>query len=224
MVAFVQAPNWQDVLAEEKKAPYFRKILDFIKAERAKGKKIYPSQADLFNAFKFTPFSEVRVVILGQDPYHGLNQAHGLCFSVRPGVLPPPSLRNIFQELHKDLGLKIPSHGCLESWAKQGVLLLNSVLSVEASNPGSHAHIGWQQFTDCVIESLNRQQKPIVFLLWGAYAQRKGQHINREKHLVLEAAHPSPFSAHRGFLGCQHFSKANAFLRQHHRGQIDWSL
>jgi uracil-DNA glycosylase len=214
---------WQNVF-EEKKSAYFQKILDFLKSERAKEKKIYPPHPDIFNAFKYTPYEDVRVVILGQDPYHGEGQAHGLCFSVRPGVTPPPSLKNIFKELHDDLGIKIPNHGCLENWAKQGVLLLNSVLTVEASKPGSHANIGWQQFTDKVIETLNHHPTPIVFLLWGAYAQRKGHTINREKHLVLEAAHPSPFSAHRGFLGCKHFSKANAFLRAHHRNEINWDL
>lgn len=224
MKAALEIPTWQNVLSEEKKAAYFQKILDFVKAERSKGKKIYPPQADVFNAFKYTPFSDVRVVILGQDPYHGEGQAHGLCFSVRKGVRPPPSLNNIFQELNKDLGIKVPNHGCLENWAKQGVLLLNSVLTVEASKPGSHANIGWQQFTDKVIETLNHHPKPIVFLLWGAYAQRKGHAIDRQKHLVLEAAHPSPFSAHRGFLGCKHFSKTNAFLRLHLRGEIDWTL
>lgn len=224
MLTNVEAQSWQQVLSEEKKAPYFQKILDFVKAERQKGKKIYPPHPDIFNAFKFTPYSDVRVVILGQDPYHGPGQAHGLCFSVQAGIDPPPSLQNIFKELHRDLKLKIPNHGCLEKWAKQGVLLLNAVLTVEAGQAGSHANIGWQQFTDKVIETLNHHPEPIVFLLWGAYAQRKGHAIDRQKHLVLEAPHPSPLSAHRGFLGCGHFSKANAFLRSNHRKEIDWSL
>ncbi len=224
MSTAVEALSWQDVLGEEKKSPYFQKILAFVKAEREKGKKIYPPHEAVFNAFKFTSYSDVRVVIVGQDPYHGAGQAHGLCFSVRRGVQAPPSLKNIFKELHNDVGFTIPNHGCLENWASQGVLLLNSVLTVDAGKPGSHSKIGWQQFTDKVIDTLNDHPKPIVFLLWGAYAQRKGHKINREKHLVLEAAHPSPFSAHRGFLGCRHFSKANEFLRAHHRGAIDWSL
>lgn len=220
----VQALTWPAVLGEEKKLAYFEKILEFVKSERIKGKKIYPPHSAIFNAFKFTPFEDVRVVILGQDPYHGEGQAHGLSFSVPRGIEAPPSLKNIFQELHRDLGIQIPSHGNLEAWAKQGVLLLNAVLTVEAGKPGSHANIGWQQFTDKVIEVLNHHPKPLVFMLWGAYAQRKGQSIDRQKHLILEAPHPSPLSAHRGFLGCRHFSKANAFLRKTQRHEIDWAL
>lgn len=216
--------TWKDVLAAEKQKPYFQAILKFLDEQRAQGKTIYPAKPDIFNAIKYTPYEEVRVVIIGQDPYHGPKQAHGLSFSVRKGVAPPPSLQNIFKELHEDLSIPIPTHGCLESWAKHGVLLLNSVLTVEAGQAGSHANIGWQQFTDKIITSLNEHPKGIVFLLWGAYAQRKADLIDRSKHQVLMAAHPSPFSAHKGFLGCRHFSKANELLKQMGREEIDWHL
>ena len=189
-----------------------------------RGTTIYPQNSDVFNALACTPFSDVRVVILGQDPYHGPNQAHGLCFSVRPPVPPPPSLVNIFQELKSDLGIERPKHGCLESWARQGVLLLNAVLTVEAEKAGSHAGRGWEKFTDRVIQELNEKRSHLVFLLWGAYAQKKASFVDRSKHLVLEAPHPSPLSAHRGFLGCRHFSKANAYLAANGQAPIDWRL
>lgn len=216
--------TWQSLLADEKKQPYFQQILAFLEKEHAAGKTIYPPQKDIFNAIKLTPFADVRVVILGQDPYHGPNQAHGLAFSVRPGVPPPPSLQNIFLELKNDLGIPIPEHGCLEKWARQGILLLNTSLTVEAGKPQSHAKIGWEKFTDKVIECLNEHPKSIVFLLWGSPAQQKARLINPYKHRILTAPHPSPLSAHRGFLGCKHFSKTNEILRQSGRDEIDWSL
>ena len=216
--------TWSDVLGEEKRQPYFKSILQFLLQEKAAGKTIYPAQEDLFSAFRETPYEQVKVVILGQDPYHGPGQAHGLSFSVKPGVKPPPSLRNVFQELKNDLNIAIPQHGCLQQWASQGVLLLNTSLSVEAAKPQSHANIGWATFTDAVIDKLNQHPQPLVFLLWGAHAINKGSRINQQNHLVLTAAHPSPFSAHRGFLGCQHFSRANAFLISKGREPIQWDL
>ncbi len=216
--------TWQGVLAGEKQQAYFLKILDFLKAERAAGKKIYPKSTDIFNAFKYTPFDNVKVVILGQDPYHGAGQAHGLCFSVQEGIKPPPSLQNIFKELYTDLGATIPKHGHLEKWARQGVLLLNTVLTVEAGKPQSHANIGWEIFTDKVIKVLNEKKQGLIFLLWGSPAQKKGQMIDPKRHYVLKAPHPSPLSAHRGFLGCRHFSKTNELLREMGKTEIDWSL
>lgn len=216
--------DWQTLLADEKKQPYFQSILQFLNTEWAAGKKIYPAKSDMFNAFRYTPFEEVRVVILGQDPYHGPGQAHGLCFSVKPGITPPPSLQNIFQELHDDLGLPIPGQGCLEKWAKQGVFLLNTVLSVEAGKPQSHAQIGWERFTDTVIRLLNDKKQGVIFLLWGSAAQRKGQIIDTRRHHVLKTVHPSPLSAYRGFMGCRHFSKTNELLREMGKPEIDWRL
>jgi uracil-DNA glycosylase len=216
--------TWKDVLAGEKEQPYFAEVLKFVEAERSSGKTIYPKNTEVFNALTFTPFQEVKVVILGQDPYHGPQQAHGLCFSVKPPTPPPPSLVNIFLELQSDLGIKRPKHGCLEAWARQGVLLLNAVLTVEEGKAGSHANRGWERFTDRVIRELNDRREHIVFLLWGAYAQKKASFVDRTKHLVLEAPHPSPLSAHRGFLGCRHFSKANEYLRQHGIAEIRWDL
>ncbi len=216
--------TWQSLLAGEKQQTYFLQILDYLKKQREQGKIIYPAQKDIFNALKLTPFEQVRVVIIGQDPYHGPNQAHGLAFSVQYGIKPPPSLQNIFLEIKNDLGLPIPNHGCLEKWAKQGVLLLNTCLTVEAGLPQSHANIGWQKFTDKVIECLNEHPQGMVFLFWGTPAQKKIPLINPYKHKILVAPHPSPLSAHRGFLGCQHFSKANALLKQMGRGEIDWGL
>lgn len=212
------------MLGIEKEKPYFKKILQFINDERAKGKIIYPEQKNIFNALKLTPFEHVKVVILGQDPYHGPRQAHGLSFSVLPGIKPPPSLMNIYQELKNDLQIPPPLHGCLEKWAKQGVLLLNAALTVEAGKPQSHGQIGWEAFTDQVIRSLNEHPESIVFLLWGSHAQKKANLINTLKHTVLKSPHPSPLSAHRGFLGCKHFSMANNLLIKKGREPIDWGL
>ena len=219
-----EALTWKDVLSGEKELPYFRKLTEFIESERAAGKTIYPKGSDIFNALSFTPFENVRVVIIGQDPYHGPNQAHGLCFSVKPPVRPPPSLVNIFQELKSDLGLTPPDHGNLEKWARQGVLLLNAVLTVEGGKPQSHAGKGWERFTDRVISELNHRKKNLVFLLWGSPAQKKCEGIDQSRHFVLRAPHPSPLSANRGFFGCKHFSKANELLTGVGKPPIDWSL
>ncbi|MGB6976406.1 MAG: uracil-DNA glycosylase [Gammaproteobacteria bacterium] len=216
--------TWEAVLADEKQQPYFQAALNFVKQERLAGKIIYPPQAEIFNALKFTPFDQVKVVIIGQDPYHGPNQAHGLCFSVRPGIPFPPSLENIFKELHDDLKVPSPKNGCLEKWAKQGVLLLNATLTVEAGKPLSHANVGWEIFTDKVIKVLNEQRSGLIFLLWGSQAQRKGQGIDPTRHYILKAPHPSPLSAHRGFFGCRHFSKTNELLRKMNKPEIDWQL
>ena len=216
--------TWQSLLESEKEQAYFQAILTYVKNQRLAGKIIYPKQADVFNAFKLSPFEKVKVVLLGQDPYHGPHQAHGLAFSVQRGVKPPPSLQNIFKELHDDLGLPIPTHGCLEHWAEQGVLLLNTFLTVEAGKPQSHANIGWETFTDKVIRILSAEKNKLIFLLWGAHAQRKGEMINPGKHIILTCAHPSPFSAHRGFFGCKPFSKTNAILKANGQEEIDWSL
>ena len=216
--------NWKEVLQGEREQEYFKNLMAFMERERAAGKTIYPKKADTFNALQLTPFDQVKVVLIGQDPYHGPNQAHGLCFSVQKGVALPPSLQNIFKELASDLGLPRPNHGCLEPWAKQGVLLLNAVLSVEEGRPGSHANIGWERFTDKVIKELNERKNGLVFLLWGAYAQRKAEHVDARRHTVLRAAHPSPFSADKGFFGCRHFSRANAALQQQGLKEIDWNI
>ncbi len=217
-----QLVTWQTELAAEKEKSYFQDLLAFVKGERC-NKKVYPPQCDVFNALKYTPLEKVKVVIIGQDPYHGPNQAHGLCFSVLPNVPPPPSLKNIFLELKQDLGLPIPNHGCLIKWAEQGVLLLNAVLTVEESKPQSHANMGWEKFTDRVIQILNEKKTGLVFLLWGAYAQKKCEMIDPTKHYILKAAHPSPFSV-KGFLTCRHFSKANEYLKKMGKEPIDWSL
>lgn len=216
--------TWTDLLSEEKNKPYFKSILAFIEKERKANKDIYPPQNEIFQAFKETPLDKVKVVLLGQDPYHGPGQAHGLSFSVQPGVRLPPSLRNIYQELQNDLNIPPATHGCLTAWARQGVLLLNTSLSVERGKPQSHAQIGWTTFTDHVIRQLNNYPKPLVFLLWGAHAQSKQVFLDSPNHLVLTAPHPSPFSAHRGFLGCRHFSKTNAFLQQQGQSIIQWAL
>jgi len=216
--------TWATFLKQEKEQPYFKKILAHVKEQRAAKKRIYPPQNEIFSALKATPYSDVKVVIIGQDPYHGPNQAHGMCFSVKHGIATPPSLQNIYKELHQDIHFVIPQHGNLEKWAKQGVLLLNTTLTVEAGKPQSHARLGWQQFTDKVITSLNEHPQPIVYLLWGASAQAKSALIDTQKHTVLCAPHPSPLSAHRGFFGCKHFSKCNQILEQTGRGAIDWSL
>lgn len=217
-------PTWREVLALEKEEQYFRDLLSFVDQERQAGKIIYPKNSEIFNALAYAPFQNVKVVILGQDPYHGPNQAHGLCFSVRKGVPLPPSLLNIFKELESDLGIPRPAHGCLESWAKQGVLLLNAVLSVESGKAGSHADLGWERFTDKVISELSERKSVLVFMLWGAYAQKKGAVIDGRKHLVLKAPHPSPFSADKGFFGCKHFSKANEALQAQGLSPINWAL
>lgn len=219
-----EAITWQTMLSEEMQKPYYQKVMSYLAQMEAEGKQVYPPQELIFNALKTTDFLDTKVVIIGQDPYHGPNQAMGLSFSVPKGVMPPPSLKNIYKEISADLGLPIPSHGCLTSWAKQGVLLLNATLTVEAHQPQSHAKVGWQQFTDTVISALNHHPKPVIFLLWGAYAQKKATLINNPQHMILKATHPSPLSAHRGFLGCKHFSKTNAWLTQVRRSPIDWSI
>jgi uracil-DNA glycosylase len=216
--------TWTDIIGEEETKPYFKSILQFLAEETTAGKVIYPSQSDMFSAFKATPYHKVKVVMLGQDPYHGPDQAHGLAFSVQPHVKPPPSLVNIFKELKNDLNAPMPDHGCLKKWAHQGVLLLNTVLSVESGKAHSHAKIGWSVFTDQVIFKLNDHPHKLVFLLWGAHAQRKAVMINEEKHLVLTSSHPSPLSVYQGFKGCRHFSKANAFLIQQGYTPIEWTL
>src|SRR3990167_11079165 len=195
--------NWETLLAPEKEKKYFHDILLFLEQERARGKSIYPEKSPVFNAIQSTPFSDVKVVIIGQDPYHNPGQAHGLSFSVPKGVKPPPSLINIFKALKSDCGIETPTHGCLESWAQQGVLLLNAVLTVEENKPHSHANIGWQHFTDQIIQVLNQHPKTIVYLLWGSHAQKKAALIDTKKHVILTAPHPSPLSAHRGFLECK---------------------
>ena len=217
---------WADVIGVEKEQSYFKQTLAFVRQEREAGKLIYPPAADVFNAFKYTEFDQVRVVILGQDPYHGPRQAHGLCFSVQPGVATPPSLVNIYKELARDIpGFQIPSHGYLVSWAAQGVLLLNTVLTVEAGMAHSHAKLGWEQFTDAVIDVVNKQTSNTVFILWGSKAKLKGKFIDTEKHLILSAVHPSPLAANRGgFFGSKPFSKANEYLVQHGKQAIDWQL
>ena len=196
----------------------------FLLAEKAVGKQIFPEGSEWFRALDLTPLDKVRVVILGQDPYHGPGQAHGLCFSVKPGVRPPPSLVNIYKELQSDLGIARASHGFLEYWAQQGVLLLNSVLTVEMATAASHQKKGWELFTDAVIRLVNAKEQPVVFMLWGAYAQKKAAFVATDKHLVLKASHPSPLSAHNGFLGCRHFSQCNAFLESNNLPPIDWAL
>lgn len=216
--------NWKTLLSPEKEKKYFHDIINFLEKERKKGKVIYPEQNNIFSAIHDTPFLDVKVVIIGQDPYHNPDQAHGLSFSVQKGIKPPPSLRNIFKELKSDCNIETPDHGCLISWAKQGVLLLNATLTVEKNKPQSHEKIGWQQFTDHIIQQLNQHPKPIVFLLWGSYAQKKEALIDTSKHIILKAPHPSPLSAHRGFLGCKHFSKTNALLQKAGRTPIDWHL
>lgn len=216
--------SWLEHIGEEFEKPYMDELRAFLQEEKQNGKAIYPPGKQIFNALNSTPFDRVKVVILGQDPYHGPGQAHGLCFSVQPGVALPPSLRNVYKELAADLGLQTPNHGCLQSWAEQGVLLLNATLTVERAKAGSHQKKGWEQFTDAAIAALNEGRENLVFLLWGSYAQRKGEFIDRQRHLVLESPHPSPFSAHRGFLGNRHFSKTNDYLQAHGQAPIDWQL
>ncbi|RJT25542.1 uracil-DNA glycosylase [Chakrabartia godavariana] len=216
--------SWKAHLADDLASPRMQALRAFLLAEKAAGKRIFPKGSEWFRALDLTPLDQVRVVILGQDPYHGEGQAHGLCFSVQPGVRPPPSLVNIYKELESDLGIPRPRHGFLESWAKQGVLLLNSVLTVEMGQAAAHQGKGWEPFTDEIIRIVNAKTDPVVFLLWGAYAQKKAAFVDADRHLVLKAAHPSPLSAHNGFLGCRHFSKANAFLEANGQTPIDWTL
>ncbi|AFJ01969.1 Uracil-DNA glycosylase, family 1 [Methylophaga frappieri] len=223
-MALEQAPEWQKVLTDEFSKPYMAVLKTFLQQEKQRQKVIYPHSSDWFHALEATPLSTVKVVILGQDPYHQPGQAHGLCFSVKPGVAVPPSLKNIYKELIDDVNFAVPQHGCLESWAKQGVLLLNAVLTVEQNQANAHQGKGWEQFTDRIVEIVSQQSQHVVFMLWGSYAQKKGAAIDSEHHLVLKSTHPSPLSAHRGFLGCRHFSQANAYLAQHGREPIDWQL
>ena len=215
-------PGWLAELAPEFEQPYMQELRAFLLAEKRRGAEIYPASPNWFAAFRATPFDRVKVVILGQDPYHGPGQAHGLCFSVPPGVPPPPSLLNIFAELERDLGVPRPAHGCLSHWAEQGVLLLNSVLTVERGRAASHQGKGWERFTDRVVEVLNARRDHLAFLLWGSYAERKGRIVDRSRHRVLVSPHPSPLSAYRGFIGNGHFSSANRYLEEHGRGAIDW--
>jgi len=217
-------PSWKARVGDYLSRPEMLRLSEFLRAELRAGKTIFPPPRCIFAALDATPFEQVKVVILGQDPYHGPGQAHGLCFSVLPGVPPPPSLVNIFSEIGRDLGIARPDHGCLIPWARQGVLLLNAVLTVERGLAGSHQGKGWEGFTDNVIDHLNREREGLVFLLWGSYAQAKGALIDTRRHRVLKAPHPSPLSAHRGFIGCGHFSKANQWLSEHGQSEIDWSL
>ena len=215
---------WKETLIDELRKPYIKKLEEFLELEIQKGAVIYPAEAHYFKALEQTPLESVKVVILGQDPYHGPQQAHGLSFSVRSGVKFPPSLRNIFKELQSDVGCAIPESGDLTKWAQQGVLLLNSVLTVTEAQAGSHQGKGWETFTDKIIEAVNEKQKNVVFILWGAYAIKKGELIDRSRHLVLESVHPSPLSAHRGFFGTKPFSQANQYLVEKGRGAVNWSL
>jgi uracil-DNA glycosylase len=217
-------PGWKSRLAAEFESPYMQALRDFLVAERRAGKTLYPPAPRIFAALDATPFDQVKVVVLGQDPYHGPGQAHGLCFSVLPGVPVPPSLENIFAEQQRDLGLPRPDHGWLMPWAQQGVLLLNAVLTVERGLAGSHQGKGWERFTDAVVARLNEEREGLVFLLWGSYAQAKGQRIDARRHKVLKAPHPSPLSAYRGFIGCGHFSATNAHLESRGVTPIDWRL
>ncbi|MEJ2535304.1 MAG: uracil-DNA glycosylase [Gammaproteobacteria bacterium] len=217
-------PSWKERLEPEFHQDYMARLREFLLQRKRAGAVIYPPGPLIFNALNSTPFDRVEVVILGQDPYHGPRQAHGLCFSVQPGIALPPSLVNIFREIKDDLGIPPPRNGCLQSWADQGVLLLNAVLTVERGEAGAHQGKGWERFTDQVVRLLNAERDGLVFLLWGGYALKKGAVIDRDRHLVLTAPHPSPLSAHRGFFGCRHFSRANEYLEQHGKRPIDWSV
>ncbi|MBU2885003.1 uracil-DNA glycosylase [Gilvimarinus agarilyticus] len=216
--------GWLNELQGEFEQPYMQALKAFLQAQKQANKVVFPPSELMFNAFNSTPFNKVKVVILGQDPYHGPDQAHGLAFSVPVGIKPPPSLVNIFKEIERDLDIPRPSHGCLQQWAEQGVLLLNATLSVEQAKAGSHQNRGWEAFTDAAIEALNRDREGVVFLLWGSYAQKKGRLIDTQKHLVLKSPHPSPLSAHRGFIGNGHFSQVNSYLQQRGLEPIEWGL
>ena len=216
-------PEWKKVLQEEFNMPYMQEIKEFLLQEREKGQTVYPRGSQIFRAFDTCPFHSVKVVVIGQDPYHGKGQANGLCFSVNQGMALPPSLQNIYKELHNDLSIPIPNHGDLTSWAEQGVLLLNASLTVRAHTPNSHSQIGWQQFTDAVINILSEQREHLVFVLWGSFAQKKAEKVDPSKHLILKSAHPSPFSVER-FWGNHHFSKANTYLEENGLSPIDWEV
>lgn len=216
-------PSWEKVIGSEFKKNYFEKLTQFVKKEYS-STTIYPEGKNIFRAFELCPFEDVKVVIIGQDPYHGPKQANGLCFSVNDGMLLPPSLQNIYKEIETDLGVQRPTKGNLDNWARQGVLLLNATLTVRANTPGSHQHQGWEDFTDAVIKTISDKKENIVFLLWGKYAQDKGSIIDSKKHHVLNAPHPSPFSAHSGFFGCKHFSKTNSYLRSINEKEIEWTM
>ena len=216
--------SWKEMLMSEFSAPYFSQLKEFLLNERTKGKAIFPSGKQIFSAFDYTPFDKVKVVIIGQDPYHGAGQAHGLCFSVPDGIAPPPSLVNIFKEIKDDLGIEIPKKGNLEKWAKQGVLLLNATLTVQANTAGSHQGKGWEQFTDAVIRTVSEKKTGVIFILWGKYAQAKDALIDKSKHYILKAPHPSPFSAFSGFFGCRHFSQTNELLKKQGFEPIDWKI
>ena len=216
--------SWKIALADEFDKPYFKELRHFLTTEKQSGKTIYPPGSLIFNAFNSTPFDKVKVVILGQDPYHGGGQAHGLCFSVQYGVKPPPSLVNIYKELKSDVGFEIPAHGNLQKWTEQGVFLLNAMLTVEANQPASHQKKGWEEFTNAVIQKLSKERSGLIFMLWGNFAQQKAVLIDETKHTILKAAHPSPFSAYNGFFGCKHFSKTNEILKAKGEEEIDWQI
>jgi len=223
-IATTLDPQWQRQLGDELKKDYMRSLQEFLAAGQQQGAVIYPPQSQWFTALNSTPLDQVKVVILGQDPYHGSGQAHGLCFSVLPNVKVPPSLANIYKELKSDLEIEPPNHGCLTSWAEQGVLLLNTTLTVEQGQAGSHQGKGWETFTDSIINKINDHRQGVVFMLWGSYAQKKASMIDAERHLILQTVHPSPLSAYRGFFGCGHFSKANQYLEFQGVGSVDWRL
>lgn len=216
--------SWKIALKDEFEKPYFKELRQFLYEEKENGKTIYPAGSYIFNAFNSTPFEKVRVVIIGQDPYHGAGQAHGLCFSVQKGIKPPPSLVNIFKELKETVPFTMPNHGCLQAWTEQGVFLLNAILTVEANKPASHQKRGWEYFTNAVIQQISQKREKVIFLLWGNFAQQKANLIDDKKHIILKAAHPSPFSAYNGFLGCNHFAKVNEILVDRGDTPINWQI